>query len=490
MYSKKEYERKIVKLEKFLQEKEKKLSGRIKESQTLRKELKYLRRRLKGLTQSRDSWKAKHKSKQLKIKLLKGTINRQGKAKRHQYPIWLVALCVRLRIDAGSSYESICKILVILQTSFHLSLPKLPCANTIQNWVSKVGLYSMKNMDADLENKELSLIPDESIRLGEEKQLLILAVPWQKQKQRALSFEDVKVVYMKGSKSWDGVKISKVIDELKAKRGFEVKNVLSDENGNLKKAARLSGLVHLPEISHVVATCLRRTFGQDSDYKAFTKTIASYQSRGVNQDLSYLCPPKQRTKARFMNQQGIVNWAEKMLKRFEGLNQKEKEFFSQLAQHQAIITVLATCLSIAKKVSLLFKQLGLSGKTLGQAREIIKTVDRKEAYVNTFLKHLEGYLAQYQQFMNEHGEGSVHASSEIIESMFGKYKDKANNYALTGITNLNLELPLYCLEQENLTALIPFALENTFMSHLEKWKNEHSTDNQLVKRIKFFKKRA
>lgn len=490
MHSKKEHEIKIRKLEKNLQGKAKKISEITEKQKAISKENKDLRKRLKEAKSSRDNWRAKHKDKQLNIKLLKAKIKRLGKAKRHHYDLSLVDLCVRLRIQGGCSYKSICRILVILQMCLNLRINKIPCANSIQNWVSKVGLSCLESRDRELANEEVSVIVDESIRLGNEKQLLVLATPWQKQKKTALSFEDVDVVYMKGSKSWDGDKISKVLEEVIAKRGFDVKNLLSDEDSKLKKASRLSGLIQLPDISHAVATCLRRAFDKSIDYKAFIKLIGSYQSKAVNQDLSYLCPPKQRIKARFMNQQGIVNWAQKMLERFDRLNQKEKEFFKQLPQHQPIITSLATCLTIEKDISLPFKNLGLSTKTLKQARQIIDAADKQEGHVQVFLTNIEGYLAQYQQFMKEQGEGSVHVSSEIIESMFGKYKDKANNYALTGMTNLNLELPLYCLEQKDLSQQIPIGLERNFMSDLVKWREEHSTDNQLVRRLKFFKKRA
>jgi len=87
--------------------------------------------------------------------------------------------------------------------------------------------------------------------------------------------------------------------------------------------------------------------------------VASYQSKGVNQDISYLCPPKQRSKARFMNQQGVVKWASRLLNRFEELGGKAQGFFCQLIEQQSIIKHLDNSLLVAKQVSLLFKKQGL-----------------------------------------------------------------------------------------------------------------------------------
>lgn len=94
----------------------------------------------------------------------------------------------------------------------------------------------------------MTLIIDESIRLGQEKQLVILSVPFEKVKEKPLSFQDVKVEYVEGSKSWDGDKIKERIDKVAKTRGFKVKNILSDEDGKLKRAARLYKVTHLPEI--------------------------------------------------------------------------------------------------------------------------------------------------------------------------------------------------------------------------------------------------
>jgi len=119
-----------------------------------------------------------------------------------------------LRIKAGCSYGNIVKILKLLQFCFQLDLAQLPCENSIQNWVTKMGLYKLKQEDKGLKDKEVSLIIDESIRMGQEKQLLILVIPWKKEKKSALSFEDTEVLHIQGAKSWNGEKISKIIDNL------------------------------------------------------------------------------------------------------------------------------------------------------------------------------------------------------------------------------------------------------------------------------------
>lgn len=131
MNSVKELKVKLRKIEQELKRTQKKLAT----AQEKVKSIKGLKQRIRYLEKSRDDWKRKLKAKQLEVKNLKAKIARYGKAKGHHYATWLVSLCVLLRVQANCSYGSICKILGILNSCFDLCLEKLPCENTIQNWV-------------------------------------------------------------------------------------------------------------------------------------------------------------------------------------------------------------------------------------------------------------------------------------------------------------------------------------------------------------------
>lgn len=453
----------------------------------LRKEGKYLRRRNKELTASRNDWKDKSKAKSLKNKELKAQIKRGDKMKRHHYPFWIMFLSVQLRMYCGSSYSSISKILEVVNNCFQLKLERLPCANTVQNWVSKLGYYTLKEPPIELKNKAMSLIIDESIRLGKEKLLLILAVDWEKLQTGALKYKDVLVVYMQGSTSWNGKKISKILEQVREKYGMEVKNILSDEDSTLKLSSRLFGVPHLADMAHAMATCLRKTFEKDVDYQSFISMISSFQAKAVNQALSYLRPPKQRVKARFMNLFGVVKWAEKMLWFFPKLNEKEQDFFSQLPSHFSVIMSLKVCILLTQQIGAVFRNFGLCKASLKIIRQLIHQRNYKDKYVAVFIQQVEGYLMKYEKFLNMTPNACVQVSSEIIESMLGKYKAKASYCKLVGLTNLNLELPTYCIDKSELEQYLRVAIQNVFMTDLKTWKQKHSSDNQVVKRIKFFK---
>ena len=80
----------------------------------------------------------------------------------------------------------------------------------------------------------------------------------------------------------------------------------------------------------------------------------------------------------------------------------------------------------------------------------------KESIKSTFLNYLKSYLKQYQVFINAEvfKERNIYTCSDIIESLFGVYKDKVSNNYFVNNTTIGLELPLLCLPKKKLAQII------------------------------------
>lgn len=472
-----------------IRQREQKLEKLEQKYQTLAQEAKYLRRRVKELSASRDNWKAKSKYRRLEIKSLERTKKQANRIKRHHYQMWLVVLCIKLRIIGGCSYRGISRIIQILRCCSLLHCSRLPCANTIENWVTKMGHYCLTEGLAGFGSAEVCLIIDESIGQGNERLIVLLVVPFTKRGNEALRYEDVQIGYMGGQTSWTSEKIKQVVRELEKNDELNIRAVLSDQDTKLLKAIRLLGLPHLPDINHAMASCLRKTFEKEDQYRCLIKQIGNYQSRSVNQDLSYLRPPKQRVKARFMNQKAFVQWALDVLDRFELLNKKEQTFFAQLPSYRPLLEILNRSISMAHNIATMFKTEGLCESTLTRAQCWIDQKTDCEELEQTFLDHLQTYLDHYERFLQKH-RGTFHLSSDVIESLFGKYKHLQASNPLLGVTGLELEMPVHCLSEKQIEQRLKTALEATFTSDLQAWRQRHCSDNQAGKRREFFKKRA
>ncbi len=355
-----------------------------------------------------------------------------------------------------------------------------------------MGLFRRQSLENELRGIDRILIIDESIRIGQEKQLLILSTPFEKSTTEPLGFSDVDVHYFGGSVSWNGEQVSELVKEIRQRTGMNCRAILSDEDSKLKKASRLQQVPHLADICHAVGTCLKKTFNESVDYQRFVGDLSGYRSKGVNQDLSYLLPPKQGGKARFLNLERLVEWSVRMLNRFKNLSTKEQEFFKSLLSHREIIDCLNDCFELAKALNSQLKAEGLSKKTLLEAKELLEQVqqENRSAMVQLFVKHMMRYIADYQEFMKSTDGENIPVSSEIIESLFGTYKNLASADRLVGTTYLNFEIDVRCMDIQSIWNQSKIALESIFTTDLNQYVSLHSADNQLVRRKNFFKNRT
>jgi hypothetical protein len=465
----------------------------------LRAEYRYLRKEIRRIKDGRESWKQKAIERLNGYNLLLDKFLRQEKSikpKGHQYPTWLITLVVILRIHCNCSYGSITKILHVLKNDYMFGGTEeaaIPCKETCQNWVSKLGYYYLEKIDNELINQEVCLIIDESIRVGTEKLFLALACPAEKLFRGTLSFQDMSVISLKGSDSWKGDEIAKELQKSLSKKGLKVNYIVSDEGNNLKRAAKILEIPHLPDISHLIATCLKKTFAEREDYKGFSSVVSKCQSKLAMGKYCYLRPYKQRVKARFLNQQKVVDWADTIFEKWENLEEQAQEKLELLVKYKGTVEALKSTIEFAKSISIPLKVNGLNAKIIkGLIILVENKIEAKETFKTTkeFAEHLKKYLITYKNFITEEErEGkTVHVCSDIIERLFGCYKAKvSDNYFVTA-TTIGLELPLICLSKEELTCNIQTALEEVSMTNLKEWRNPQKADNQSAMRAKMFKK--
>ena len=448
-------------------------------------------RRIRDIESSRAKWKGKSKANILKINSLErrcfGVSNlAEPKASKHWYSINMMSLCLSLRLVAGCSFRSIVKIIEVFQLRSVLEVSDIPCANTIENWVKKMGYYEMVyRKGADL-GGSVGVIVDESMRVGPYKQLLVLGVNAGKTDSTALDYSKVRVLHMSISKSYTGDHISDILVDIGRQTGKKIVYGVSDDDSKIKKAFRLSGTPRVSDVSHAMGRCLEKTFKEDTRYQSFSKAVVHWQYTGVNRPHAYLLPPKQRVMARFMNIAGVVEWGKGMLRGFERLTKEEQTAFIDLKHHEVVLNELDEALKLAKSISLYLKKEGLCPSNIKACLEMIEQENLSGPTLVIFKNQLSGYLQEMNELVKDVKE-RWQCSSEVIESMFGKRKvrDADNRLVQNGVNVL--EIPLYCLSQAELYDRICPAMESVSVPKTQAWISMQFPDNQSFKRNTFFK---
>lgn len=460
-----------------------------------RKENRYLRHRTKELCDSRDMWKEKNHILQAKLaqyerkSRVSNSVEEDLKGvKGHKYSLRVITLSVMLHIFAGCSFRSVHKVLGCLKTEYGLFLGDLPSKSSVENWVQKLGYSEYTEMGSYSYSGDYSVIIDESMVVGQQRMIIVLGVDAVKTDKNALSFGTVRLLYISVRASWNWENVAELLAKVTEKMGKKPVYVISDGGGNLTKGIKAAKLERIADIGHEIAKCVEQTYGQQEIFKAFTAAVAGVKFREVMKGTSYLLPPKQRAIARFMNLSGIVNWAADILRVFENLPTVEQEAFAFLKGFQGLIKELATVFEMTHKMLKIIKNEGISYDNIDKcsvlgvqysAKIPIILTDKIEAY----FKDTKGKLPDATTIW--------HASSDILESLFGKFKQISSPNKLHGVTPFVLSLCVYTNFDEHTKDManqIKFALENVFMADLKDWKHDNLIDNQVVKRILTLKK--
>ncbi len=407
---------------------------------------------------------------------------------RHKYSLRVVSLCMSLYFLANCSFRGVSRILHYFQLEFGIQTSEIPCKSTISNWTQKSGYYYYSQYDSSLYESEYGLIIDESMVIGQERMMVALGIPAVKESKEATVLGDVRILAIEVKASWKGTDVTTLLDKVSKKMGKKPLYVISDGGNNLKNGIHCAGLLRICDIGHEVSKLVEQTYSKDETFVAFTKAVAGVKFREVMKGSAYLLPPKQRSIARFMNFSTIVNWARKMLAAMPKLSEEESKVFGFLNQYKVLITELSAVYEMTEKILKKMKNEGISHQNIEICLEICK---KQESKIPQILKDKITKYLEKEKDKIPNAMAVWNVSSDILESLFGKYKNKNATNTLHGVTPLVLSLCSYAHFDNDVSQIqhdTKEALETVFMSDLKKWKSDNLVDNQVVRRNKILKK--
>jgi len=464
--------------------------------QAVRQENRCLRQKHKSVLASRNHQRGKvrwlrvaHKQANSELKVSKNKISVVGnEIKRHRYSTVLVSLCVSLFVYGGCSFRGVKRVLLCLELELGISLGGIPSKSSIENWVGKMGLFCYEKVVAPSDFGPYAIILDESMSFGSARMMVALGVNANKVKQGSLMMDEVWLLGFSVRTSWKWGEVKAFLEQVQEKAGSKAAYVISDGGVNLKKAIQEADITRICDVGHEICKFMEQSYKVDTRFKAWIEAVTKVRFQVYMTDTAYLIPPKQRTVARFTNLSGVATWAVKMLEAMPTLSLKEQGTYGWLKDHEGLIREFEATFQMNESILKIVKNDGLSHKTIEQCIQICQNAQKWIPQ-----KHREkiiAYLQEEKEKLPKEGHPNWHASSDILESLFGKYKSNAPTNPMNGVTSRALTMALMtngnCFpgKEQTETAI---ALETISMANLAHWKKEHLPENQLVKRKKTMK---
>jgi hypothetical protein len=385
--------------------------------------------------------------------------------------------------------------LEIFQNRTSLKIDWIPHFSSIINWTYRIGkglLNEVKKID-----KEWIAIADHSIDIGRKQVFVVLRVELDifLQREGAITLKDCECIGVKVSSKVTGESVSKDLEEIFNKAGEPVA-IIKDNGRTLNNGVEIykkrhnSDIDTIDDITHVVANGLKKQFEKTKQYKRYMTMLREGATKLRQTDLAFLIPPKLRNKGRFQAISRLNNWSKKLIdkKIFSKRGRAKKGSllarlrgaFPNFKLLESFIKNFIKTTDITNKIMKLLKKRGLNITTYHQSINLLKKLPKNSKTRKT----LRIWLEKHIKIQKKLAPNPLPISSDIIESLFGKFKYTLERSPQSDMNRSTLLIPLLCgnLDKERLSSI----LKNTKHKELKKWETENIPYTIRKERLEFF----
>ena len=403
----------------------------------------------------------------------------------HSYPLLLMSIAIVFQVHDNLSFRQVSSVLGKIIKAYGYKM-KVPCANTIRHWVRKCAYYYLLNRPIN-PNDRYVVILDESAAIGKEKLLLTIGIneaSWHKQPS-ALTFEEVTVLDLRIGSSSKSDEISHVLKDIRTQIPKGVSHVVSDQGSTIVAGIRKAEMVHVTECTHYFSLLMERYYKKSEAFIALQSGIGKLRQKWVNGANTHAAPPNMRTKSRFLNLYDIIDWLDAIRTKRHQLSATAQQDILFIDTHEELIEELIAILNLVKKVSLELKNNGITLQTSRILNGLIKaqSYGNVQHAVDRFNKDVDKYVEQIRLLLPN--TERVMCCSDVIESLFGKYKYRGNNGTSTGITDDAMVISLFGKKE---LPELKQAMELNTVADVKKWVDANMPSNFKKDRKKFMQK--
>lgn len=352
-----------------------------------------------------------------------------------------------------------------------------PVWQTARLWLLRLGYYKLQRPKEKAD--DWVWLGDHTIQLGSEKCLVLLGVRLSTLPRdgSGLKYEDVEPIDLFPVTKSNGEIVHAQLTETVKKTGAP-RQIITDHGSDLKTGVEKfcgehKDTYYVYDITHKIATILKRELKDNESWNGFAKLAAKTGSRVRQTELSGFAPPNQRTKARYMNVDKLLKWGydtlylleqkEKLVEMkydFERVDEKLgwlRDYREKLNDWEPLFKTVQETANFVKTTGLYKNCDIILDKILCKYPDNSTAVRVREELIS-FVK---------EQSQNiKYGE-TLLGSSELIESAIGKFKSLEQNQSKSGFTSMLLAFPAFL--SKTTPDVIRDALEQTPTKKIYKW---------------------
>jgi len=239
------------------------------------------------------------------------------KVPRHQFPLGVVAGSLALVLCIGTRLKQVGEALA-LTWSWWADGGEAGSYYSVRLWLLRLGLHQLNHPKPQAD--DWIWILDHTMQLGERKCLILVGLRqsnWDAD-DRVLVQEDVELINLVPVTESNGEVVFRQLEAAAAKTGIP-RAIVSDGGPDLHRGIARFRQKHpstawLYDIKHKTACLLKHALEGDASWQVFVERVHRFKQQVSLTPLAALAPPQQRSKARYMNVDVLVDWAEESLR--------------------------------------------------------------------------------------------------------------------------------------------------------------------------------
>ncbi len=353
----------------------------------------------------------------------------------------IISLSLKLVLEAGSSLRGAAAALALFVRQGLASFA-VPSFSTIRSWLLRVG-YDALTRPLDRQAPWLWLV-DHTIQIGTQKILVILGCPMDRVPfgQRALQLSDLHLVALVPMEKSNAALVEAELERAVPRTG-QPRLIVSDQGSDLRKGIAdfqswYPRTAYVPDVAHYGALLLEQAWDDQPRWQQFLKEFHNAAAKLRQTKSAHLLAPRMRVKARFMNVHVQLRFARRVLKLLDRERScgKAVEYYGWLNDYREDLAIWEREHGLVQTTIEWVRVEGLQAGTLPKLEEAWGELGTRESTVR-IVQQLREYVTQYQP---ANPDERFVASTEILESSFGKLKRIERDQSQDGLTGLVLAL--------------------------------------------------
>lgn len=321
---------------------------------------------------------------------------------------------------------------------------------SVRLWLLRLGLYRLTCPKEGTD--DWMWIVDHTLQIGDHKCLIVVGIrqsAWEELDSRVLRHEDVDLIDLQPVTESNGKVVYRQLQAAAAKTGVP-RAIVSDSGSDLHRGIDLfrqkhQGTTWMYDIKHKTACLLKHALERDASWRPFVEQVHRFKQRVSLTELAGLAPPQQRSKARYMNVDVLTDWAGKHLQlldsrkaiRAAGLKSSQVEAkLGWLRKFAPQIRRWREMLAVVEATEHYVRHEGIHSEAATELAAILPQATVPAA--RSLRKQLLEFVKEEAQRAQE-GERLL-GSSEVLESIIGKFKYLAGERGPHGMTGMALSI--------------------------------------------------